>query len=211
MEFLLSKEPINYEDAIAFMEERTSQILEGKASELIWFLEHFPILTAGTSAKDTDILDDKIKVIKTNRGGKHTLHAPRQRVCYIMLNLKKRAGKIPDPRRYIKTIEEIVISALANIGIKGEIREDRVGVWVQNGNNEEKICAIGVRFKSGITMHGFAINVENDLSLFNSIIPCGIKDYGVCSIKSLGIKISIEEFDEILKKEIFTKLENYKE
>jgi lipoyl(octanoyl) transferase len=204
MEFLVSKTLISYPDAIDFMEKRANDIADGIADELIWFLEHEAILTAGTSAKEEDVILNDLPIYKTNRGGKHTLHAPNQRVCYLLLNLKKRAGGVPDPKKYVKTLEEAIISSLARIGIKGEIREDRVGVWVvNNGGKEEKICAIGVRFKRGVTMHGFAINVNNDLSLFNTIIPCGIKEYGVCSIESLGINISFEEFDVILKDELF--------
>jgi lipoyl(octanoyl) transferase len=211
MEFLFSGNPIKYLDAIDFMEKRAEEIAIGISEELIWFLEHEAVLTAGTSAKDEDILSsNNLPIYKTNRGGKHTLHAPRQRICYLLLNLKKRAGGVPDPKKYVKTLENIVISSLAKIGIKGEIREDRIGVWVvREDGREEKICAIGVRFKRGVSMHGFAINVENDLSLFNSIIPCGIREYGVCSIASLGVKIHFEEFDKILKEEIVKYISKY--
>jgi lipoyl(octanoyl) transferase len=204
LEFLHSKNPLEYTDAMMQMDERVNGIINGTQKELIWFLEHPPVLTAGTSAKNEDLLLNDLPVVTASRGGKFTLHAPGQRVCYIMLNLKQRAnGAIPDPKKFVKTIEDAVISALAKIGISGEIRNDRVGVWVLNKKGiEEKICAIGVKFKGGVTMHGFAINVENDLNLFKSIVPCGIKEYGVCSIRSLGFKTTMEEFDKVLQKEI---------
>ena len=211
IEFLTSNIPINYKEGIEKMEERVKQIIENKNKELIWLLEHEAVLTAGTSAKNEDLLSNSLPVFSTNRGGKFTLHAPGQRVCYIMLNLKKRAkGRVPDPKKFIKTLEETLISTLSYFGVKGEIREDRVGVWiVKQSKKEEKIAAIGVRFKKGVTMHGFAVNINNDLSLFNNIVPCGIKEYGVCSLKSLGYKVKMNDFDNVLKAELKKRFINY--
>ena len=208
IEFLISKLPVAYPQSIKIMEERVQSILSGTGRELIWLLEHPPILTAGTSFKEEDLLTDNLPVFQTNRGGKHTLHAPGQRVCYLILNLKERAGgKVPDVRKYVLDLENIIINALAAFGIKGEVKEGRVGVWVTNPNTkkEEKIAAIGIRLTRGITMHGFAINISNDLSLFDNIVPCGISDFGVSSLHSLGVKVGMEEFDKILLKEISLK------
>ena len=201
LEFLHSNKLINYEESFNFMEQRIAKIAKEEESELIWFLEHPAIITAGTSAKEEDILKTDLPIFKTNRGGKHTHHAPGQRVIYIMLNLKKRAkGRLPDLKQFILTLENIIINSLAKIGIKGEIKEGRVGVWVFNENNqkEEKIAAIGVRFTKGVTWHGIAINVTNDLCLFSGINPCGITEYGVCSVHSLKVNKTMKELDKYL-------------
>lgn len=206
--FLFSETLIPYNESFSFMEAKIAEIASGTSEEIIWFLEHPPILTAGTSANESDVLSHHMPVFKTNRGGKHTHHAPGQRVIYLMINLKKRAfPKVPDPRKYVQDLEEIIINSLSKIGIKGEMREGRIGVWVFNekSQKEEKIAAIGVRFSKGVTWHGIAINVENDLSLFNAINPCGITEFGVCSLRSLGSTVSMKEFDEILKQEIKSK------
>jgi lipoyl(octanoyl) transferase len=205
---IFSKKTVPYEESFSFMEDAVSKIANDNSEEIVWFLEHEAILTAGTSAREEDVLGDEIPIFKTNRGGKHTLHAPGQRVVYLMINLKKRAfPNIPDPRRYILDLEEVIINSLAKVGIKGEIREGRVGVWVVNPltEKEEKIAAIGVRFSKGVTWHGIAINVKNDLSLFKAINPCGITEFGVCSLESLGVAIEMEEFDKILLSEISKK------
>jgi lipoyl(octanoyl) transferase len=203
IEFLTSLSLISYEDAVAFMQNRANAILEGKAKELIWLLEHPAILTAGVSAKEEDLLSQDLPVFKTNRGGKFTLHSPGQRVCYVMLNLKERTeNKIPDPKLFVKTLEEAIIETLSCFGIKGEIKPERIGVWVESEGKEQKIAAIGVKFYRGVSMHGFALNVNNDLSLFNAIVPCGLKEYGVCSIESLGVKTSMRQVDAILVKNL---------
>jgi lipoyl(octanoyl) transferase len=202
LEFLFSRFPVPYEEAMDFMEKRVERIFNDAEKELIWFLEHENILTLGTSADEKDLLTDSIPSIKTNRGGKITLHSPGQRICYVMLNLKERSNGTPDPKKFVKMLENIVIEALFEFGIKGETKEGRVGIWVETNGREEKIGAIGLRFKKGITMHGFAVNINNDLSLFKNIIPCGIANYGVCSIKSLGYEITLSEFDAALKEKI---------
>lgn len=205
IEFLISEKPLDYLESFSKMEMRVNDIAQKKAQELVWFLEHTPVLTAGTSFKEQDLLSNNLPVIKTNRGGQYTLHAPNQRVCYLLLDLKKRAeGKIPDVRKYVMDLENIIIDSLARFEIKGEIREGRVGVWVLNpkSGKEEKIAAIGIRLTKGITMHGFALNINNDLSLFQNIVPCGIREFGVCSFESLGKKVTMQEVDLVLMQEI---------
>ena len=224
IEFLFSSNPIPYEQSIEFMEARVAKILNNETKELVWFLEHPAIITAGTSAKEEDVLSNDIPILKANRGGRHTLHSLGQRVVYIMLNLKKRANGVPDPRKFVATLENVIINSLNKIGIKGEIRQDRVGVWVLRNDliedvlvetslnerkYEEKIAAIGVRFKSGISMHGFAINFSNDLSLFSNIIPCGITEHGICSVQSLGKNVDLKTFDKILEEELKKNFLNY--
>jgi lipoyl(octanoyl) transferase len=211
IKFINSKNLINYDEALNFMEDKVLEISQNKGNELVWLLEHETVFTAGRSFKNEDILNPNLKVFYSNRGGKITLHSPGQKVCYIMLNLKKRAnGKIPDPKKFVHILEEIIISTLAYFNIKGEVRKDRIGVWVINKHGiEQKIAAIGVRFTKGVTMHGFAINVNNDLKLFQSFVPCGIKNYGVCSLDSLGKKITMEEFDKILIENLKKYLTNY--
>ncbi len=206
-EIIFSKNPVPYMQSYEFMEKRAEEIYAGKAPETIWFLEHFPVYTAGASANEKDLLSrfNDIPVIKTNRGGKHTLHSPGQSVVYLMLDLKKRVhNKIPDPRKYVETLEEIIIQSLKKFGIKGEKRKDRIGVWVINPKTtrDEKIAAIGVKFKKGVTLHGFALNVNNDLNLFNGIIPCGISEFGVCSLKSLGCNVDLQTVNNMILEEI---------
>lgn len=192
------------------MENRVTSIANGTEKELIWLLEHPPVYTAGTSAKPEDLTNrHALPVHKSSRGGQYTHHAQGQRVIYLMLDLKKRfAQPVPDVRKYVKCLEELIIRSLARLKIKGERREGRIGIWIadESKNTENKIAAIGVRFTKGITMHGLAININNDLDLFSGIIPCGIKQHGVCSLKSLGFNTSLQEFDEILMQEIETML-----
>lgn len=205
IDFIFSTDLVQYRESYDFMLKKAIEIAEGKSNELVWFLEHSTIFTAGTSAKDEDLLNPSMPVFKTNRGGKYTLHTKGQRVVYLMLNLKKRTESIiPDIRKYVQNLEKIIIESLNTIGIKAETKEGMIGVWVLNAktNKLEKIAAIGIRISKGVTTHGFAININNDLNLYNNIIPCGIKQYGVCSLESLGYNIKITEFDKILLKEI---------
>ena len=195
IEWKISREPVDYQYAITQMEERVKHIRENNAKELIWLLEHNPIYTAGSSAKDADLLNHNLPVYKTGRGGQYTYHGNGQRIAYVMLDIKKRGGDI---RSFVKQLENWIIKTLAEFGIKGEIREGRVGVWVQNGNSEEKIAAIGIRVKNWVSYHGISININPDLSHYNGIIPCGIKEYGVTSLAKLGVNISMEEFDKEL-------------
>ncbi len=201
MEWKISKELVDYSEAVSFMEERVSLINKGKADECVWLLEHPSLYTAGTSAKEEDLLDKCFPVYKTGRGGQYTYHGPGQRVGYVILNLKKRQ-QVPDIKKYIYDLEEWIIRSVARFGVKGMRRDGRVGIWVDIGDGKEaKIAAIGVRVRHWISFHGIAINVNPDLSNFNGIVPCGISEYGVTSFKDLGIDIKMEQLDKVLKEE----------
>ena len=199
MEWKISPEPVPYEAAVKAMEERVEQILAGKAAELVWLLEHPATYTAGTSAKDSDLIDSLgFPVFKTGRGGQYTYHGPGQRIAYVMLDLKKRT---PDVRFFVKQLEKWIIATLATWDIKGQIREGHVGVWVEMGTHTEaKIAALGVRLRKWVTFHGIAINVNPDLSHYRGIVPCGISEHGVTSLAALGVKTTMEELDLQLKK-----------
>jgi len=184
-----------YPQAVAFMEERAAAIAAGRAGELVWLLEHPPIYTAGTSAKDSDLLDARFPVFKTGRGGQFTYHGPGQRVGYVMLDLK---GRKQDVRAYVRVLEEWLIRALAHFGVKGERRDDRVGIWVARAGREDKIAAIGVRIRHWVTFHGIALNVNPDLSHFSGIVPCGIRGHGVTSFADLGVTATMAEVDVAL-------------
>lgn len=201
MEFLLSDHPIPYQEAVATMEERVAAIRDGTADELVWLLEHPPLYTAGTSAKDSDLLDPRFPVFQTGRGGQLTYHGPGQRVAYVMLDLKKRQNA-PDVKKYVWQLEEWIIRALARFGMKGERREGRVGIWVANSEGESKIAAVGVRIRHWVTYHGISINVDPDLSHFSGIVPCGISEHGVTSLTQiLGRSVTLAEIDAALKAE----------
>ncbi len=198
MEFKISNKPEPYEGAVSFMEARVHGIRQGTEDELIWLLEHPPIYTAGASAKDADLLNNNgFPVYKTGRGGQYTYHGPGQRVAYIMLDLKKRT---PDVRKFVKDLEEVIINTLGSFGIKGEMREGRVGVWVAEKNKEAKIAALGIRIRQWVTFHGISININPDLSHYDGIVPCGIAEHGVTSFAALGIKATMKEMDEQLMK-----------
>jgi len=194
MEILISQSLVEYEEAIRFMEQRVADIRLHKNPEMLWLLEHPPLYTAGSSATLADLLDaGGLPVYQTGRGGQYTYHGPGQRIAYFMLDLKKRGGDI---RVFVKQLEQCVIETLHYFGIKGEIREGRVGVWVKTGTTESKIAAIGIRVKSWVTYHGVAINIDPDLRYYNGIIPCGIKEYGVTSLAKLGVNSTMQAFDE---------------
>lgn len=195
-EWRFSSEPVAYPDALAEMEARAAAIAEGTANELVWLLEHPPIYTAGTSAQDSDLLDARFPVYRTGRGGQFTYHGPGQRVGYAMLDLKRRK---PDVRAYVRDLEQWLIEALAELGVKGERREGRVGIWVQRGLREDKIAALGVRIKRWVTFHGVALNVDPDLSHFSGIVPCGVRAHGVTSLADLGIAATMADVDVALK------------
>ncbi len=180
------------------MEARVAAIRAGEADECVWFLEHPPLYTAGTSAKDGDLLDARFPVFKTGRGGEHTYHGPGQRVAYVMLSLKKRQ-QAPDIKQYVWQLEEWIIRTLAHFGVTGERRKGRVGIWVETSGTEKKIAAIGVRVRHWVSYHGIAINVEPDLSHFDGIVPCGISEYGVTSLADLGLQITKNELDQALE------------
>jgi len=205
MEFKTSKDLIAYEDALGFMDARVAGIRAGEAEECVWLLEHPSLYTAGTSAKDVDLLDDRFPVFKSGRGGEHTYHGPGQRVAYAMLDLKARSkvyGGVPDIKKYVWQLEEWIIRTLAAFDVKGERRCGRVGIWVvMPDGSESKIAAIGVRVRHWITLHGIAINVDPDLSHFGGIVPCGISEHGVTSLKALGVDASMDEVDAVLQRE----------
>jgi len=245
-----STKPVDYEEAVAFMEARVADIIRGRGeggeaggqvsgkekkkeqearlgnrasperapaprhlpnnrrgegafnnNELVWLLEHPPLYTAGTSAQEGDLLDTaRFPVYRTGRGGQFTYHGPGQRVAYVMLDLKSRyAPKVPDVRDYVQKLEAWLIATLAEFGIKGELREGRIGIWVVTPEGEKKIAALGVRIRSGVSYHGVALNVHPDLSHFEGIVPCGIRTYGVTSLEAMGVTVTMEEVDAVLR------------
>lgn len=198
IEWKTGSEPIPYEQALAFMDERVAGIHAGTAEECIWLLEHPPLYTAGTSAKAADLLNPKFPVFQTGRGGEYTYHGPGQRVAYVMLDLKKRQ-KVPDVKKYVCDLQNWIIGTLDTFGIQGECRTGRVGVWVDTPQGDKKIAAIGVRIRHWITLHGISINVNPDLSHFSGIVPCGIADKGVTSMAEQGVKVSFEDLDFEMK------------
>ena len=180
------------------MEQIVTDIFARKAPELVWFLEHPPLYTAGTSANEVDLLEARFPVHKTGRGGEYTYHGPGQRIGYVMLDLRARGQ---DVRGHVKKLEEWIILALSEFGIAGERKEGRIGVWVTHQDGlEEKIAALGVRVRKWVTFHGISLNVNPDLSHYSGIVPCGIAEHGVTSLHALGIKTSMEKVDEVLKK-----------
>ena len=197
-EWRISEAPVPYPDALAFMEARAAAIRDDGARECIWFLEHPPLYTGGTSAQREDLTDpERFEVFKTGRGGEYTYHGPGQRVVYVMLDLKART---PDVRRYVRDLEEWVIRTLAEFSVRGERREGRPGVWVRRTDlntptREDKIAALGVRVRRWVTLHGFSINLEPELTHYNGIVPCGISEHGVTSLADLGIIASMDELD----------------
>jgi lipoyl(octanoyl) transferase len=198
----ISDSPVDYAEATAFMEVRAAEIAAGEAAEMVWLLEHPPLYTSGTSGKAEDLLDPRFPLIPTGRGGQVTYHGPGQRVAYVMLDLKRRR---PDVRAYVAGLEELIIRTLAAFNVRGERREDRVGVWVKRPDKgdgyEDKIAAIGVRLKRWVSFHGIAINVEPDLTHFQAIVPCGISDprYGVTSLVDLGHPVTMADVDIALR------------
>ncbi len=186
-----------YSSALARMEAEVSAIAGG-APELIWLVEHPPIYTAGTSAKPADLVDaTRFPVYETGRGGQYTYHGPGQRICYVMMDLKKRGN---DVRAFVAGLEDAIIRTLNEFGITGERREDRIGVWVRRGAREDKIAALGIRVRRGITFHGLSINLNPDLSHFSGIVPCGVTEHGVTSFADLGVSASMAELDAALHK-----------
>jgi lipoyl(octanoyl) transferase len=204
VEWLESRDLVDYETALAFMSERAEAIARKEARELVWLLEHPPLYTAGTSSRPAELIDARFPVYEAGRGGQFTYHGPGQRVAYLMLDLKRRA---PDVRRFVATVEEWIIRTLAALGVAGERRDDRIGVWVRRRGPEQeaedKIAAIGVRVRQWVTLHGVALNVAPNLSHFSGIVPCGISNphYGITSLAALGIAASMPEIDAILRRE----------
>lgn len=200
MEWKITKQPVAYEEAVSFMENRVAEIHAGTKPEMVWLVEHEPLYTAGTSADEADLVEpDKFPVHKTGRGGQYTYHGPGQRVAYVMLDLKTHGRDI---KKYVCNLEQWLINSLAAVGVVGMRRTGRVGIWVDmGGGRESKIAAVGVRLRKWVTYHGISLNINPDLSHFNGIVPCGISEHGVTSLAQLGKNISMAEMDKILKEE----------
>jgi lipoyl(octanoyl) transferase len=214
VEWRVSEAPVHYERAVAEMDARVEAIAHGAAPELAWLIEHPPLYTAGTSADPVDLIDARFPVHRSGRGGQFTYHGPGQRVAYVMLDLKRRK---PDIRCYVASLEEWLIRTLRRFQVRGERREDRIGVWVRRpergAGHEDKIAAIGVRVRRFVTLHGVALNVEPDLSHFAGIVPCGVTGprYGVTSLVDLGVPATMPEVDMALRAEfeaVFGKTED---
>ena len=202
VDWRLSDAPVPYPEAIAAMETRVAAIASGEAPELLWLLEHPPLYTSGTSGRETDLLQARFPLFATGRGGQITYHGPGQRVAYVMLDLKRRR---PDVRAFVASLEEWIIRTLNAFNVKGERREDRVGVWVarpdKGPGHEDKIAAIGVRLRRWVSFHGISLNVEPELSHFDAIVPCGVTDprYGVTSLVDLGLPVTLTDVDIALR------------
>jgi lipoyl(octanoyl) transferase len=197
----VSPRPVDYPAAVAAMEARAAAIAEGRAGELVWLLEHPPLYTAGVSAKTEDLLEPaRFPVHRTARGGQYTYHGPGQRVAYVMLDLTKRGR---DVRGYVRDLEGWIIAALDRFNVAGEVRDGRVGVWVQRRTpghvREDKIAAIGVKVRKWASFHGISLNVEPDLSHFAGIVPCGIRAHGVTSLVDLGLPVTMADADRALR------------
>jgi len=200
VEWRIFEAPLDYERALAMMDERVAAIAAGAAGEAVWLLEHPPLYTAGTSARPEDLLDPRFPVFAAGRGGQYTYHGPGQRVAYVMLDLTRRGRDI---RCLVQGLEQWIIDTLAAHNIRGERREGRVGVWVprpeKGPGSEDKIAAIGVRVRKWVTFHGISLNIAPDLSHYDGIVPCGISDQGVTSFEDLGALLSMAEVDSVLR------------
>lgn len=196
IEWRTSDGQVDYAEALAWMEARAAAIAAGEARECIWLLEHPPIYTAGTSAVTDELIDPRFPVVSAGRGGRYTYHGPGQRIGYVMLDLGKRGR---DVRCYVHALEGWVIDALAAFGIAAHRAEGRIGIWTDTPTGEAKIGAIGVRVRRWVTLHGFSVNLDPDLSHFGGIVPCGIADFGVTSAAALGKQIAALQFDAALR------------
>jgi lipoyl(octanoyl) transferase len=207
-EWRVSDGLVSYEAALALMQERAEAVAAGTAPESVWLIEHPPLYTAGTSAKPAELPTSRFPVHVSGRGGQFTYHGPGQRVVYLMLDLKTRGA---DVRRYVAVLEEWIIRTLAAFNVRGERREERVGVWVRRPDkgpdHEDKIAAIGIRVRRWVTLHGVSVNVEPELAHFSGIVPCGVADprYGVTSLVDFGVPVTMPEVDAVLRRE-FTRL-----
>lgn len=201
LEWRIDDAPVDYPEALAFMEDRAAAIREGRAGECVWLLEHPPLYTAGTSADAADLLDPRFPVHVAGRGGEYTYHGPGQRIAYAMLDLQRRGA---DVRRYVHDLEEWVIRTLAQFAVQGERRQGRPGVWVRRTDRnqptrEDKVAALGVRVRRWVTLHGLSINLDPDLGHYGGIVPCGISEHGVTSLADLGITATMPELDMALR------------
>ncbi len=215
VEWIITDGLTEYAEALTFMEQRVAAISAGTADEAIWQLEHPPLYTAGTSAKRDDLIDpDRFPVYEARRGGEYTYHGPGQRVVYVMLDLGKRGR---DVRKFVQDLENWVIATLETFNVKGEIRQGRVGVWVQRPEKptqpdgtlaEDKIAALGIRLRKWVSFHGISINVDPDLSHFDGIVPCGISDHGVTSLVDLGLPVTMHDLDVALRQTFETVMQS---
>ena len=203
IEIKKSIKPVNYIEALKFLEDRAVKINKNEANELIWILEHPSIFTAGTSFSKNDILDKSINIIKTTRGGKITWHGPGQLICYLVINLNNRKKDI---RKFVNILENSIIETLSEYGVKSYSDRKNIGIWVDRNKKKEKVAAIGIKVKRWIAYHGFSLNISNDLSNYKKIIPCGIKDKGITSLK----KINNKDYDRISEKIIKNLYSNLK-
>ena len=204
IEIKKSKKPIKYDDALNFMEKRLENLNTKKSKELIWILEHNDIYTAGTSYKESEIIDKTIKLLKTNRGGKITYHGPGQLICYFVIDLKRRNKDI---RKFISAIEKTIIETLKFYNIKTFSDKKNIGIWYNNNSKIQKIAAIGVRVSKWIGYHGFSININNDLEKYNAIVPCGIKDKGITNLKEINNQ-NYKDLEKILVENLILNLNN---
>jgi lipoyl(octanoyl) transferase len=188
---------VGYEEAVRRMENEADAIARNRAPERVWLVEHPPLYTAGTSASEADLLSPRFPVFRTNRGGQITYHGPGQRIAYVMLDLRKRNG---DVRGFVAGLEQWLIDTLAVFGVEGERREDRVGVWVRRRSREDKIAAIGIRVRQWVSYHGISLNVAPDLSHYDDIVPCGVRDHGITSLADLGVAATLDEVDHALRR-----------
>ena len=201
VDWRVSDAQVAYPAAVAAMEARAAAIAEGTAPELVWLLEHPALYTAGTSAQDQDLVaPDRFPVFQSGRGGQYTYHGPGQRVAYVMLDLRHRT---PDLRRFVAALEAWIIGTLDRFNVRGERREDRVGVWVRRPDKgegvEDKIAAIGIRVRRWVSFHGISLNVDPDLAHFDGIVPCGVREHGVTSLVDLGLPVAMHEADMALR------------
>ncbi len=198
IEWRVSESPVPYGAALTFMEAQAAAIRAGEADECVWLLEHPPLFTAGTSADPAELMNPlDLPVYEAGRGGRYTYHGPGQRVGYLMLDLDKRGRDI---RKLVHSLEGWIISALGDLGVSAHRAEGRIGIWVGDGLAEAKIAALGIRVKRWVTLHGFSINVDPDLSHFGGIVPCGISDFGVASLASVGKEMPMSRVDAALKR-----------
>jgi len=199
VDWTIGPSAVPYAAAVERMESRVDAICRGTAAEEVWLLEHPALYTAGSSAKESDLIAARFPVFKSGRGGQYTYHGPGQRVAYVMLDLKRRK---PDVRQFVRDLEEWLIRALAQFNVKGERRNGRVGIWIAHRDgSEDKIAAIGVRLRHWVSFHGVSLNVDPDLDHFSGIVPCGVRDekFGVTSLAALGLPVTMAEVDIALK------------
>ncbi|MDB1135189.1 lipoyl(octanoyl) transferase LipB [Candidatus Anaplasma sp. TIGMIC] len=202
VEWLTSRDLVDYKEAVEFMASRVESIIQGNAPELVWLLEHASVYTAGTSASPGDLLlDNKFPVVQTTRGGKYYYHGEGQRVIYVMLNLKQRNQC--DVRAYVRNLGTWVVNTLAEFSVDSFFSDENIGIWVKDKWQDKKIAAFGIRLRQWVTSHGIAVNIRPNLQHYEGIVPCGIRGAGVTSMRELGIEATFDQFDEVLRREFY--------